>query len=176
MTIYYPPIYTAMHQGEIKDGVPVHEQAMRKLVANFNFFGKLMPVGVIIFVQVNQVGVTVPDSNVWQLCDGSKITHPDSPIRSIGADEKFTPNLSGKYPRCANDQLANAVGGTQTFALAHDHNGITGQDFPLPPVLYQAGGDRRHRTRHQHPISSDLGSTTVDYPKYLKYVAYLKIV
>jgi hypothetical protein len=177
MSEYIPPIFTPMHDSEINIDVPAHEEVMKKLIANFNFVGNLLPVGAVIFVNVNNVGVSIPNPNVWQECNGSKITHPDSPLRSVGVDEKFTPNLQNKYVRCATQTLTTLpTGGNQSFDLEHDHLGGTGNDDPPGPDAYESSGDRRIRVTHSHSIDSDLQTTiTVDAPAYMRLVAYMKI-
>lgn len=175
MSIVIPTILTPMHKNEIEDLVPVHEQLFQKLAANFNFLGHLYPIGAIIYLEVNTAGVAVPDTGIWQRCDGSKITHPDSPLKSIGHDERFVPNLIDKYLRCAGDENVNGLGGTQHFNFSHSHGGSTGGQDPWGPQEYEGDGDRRIQTGHGHEISGDLSERDIDYPAWVKFVAFMKI-
>lgn len=170
-----PPELTLMHQGEIDYQTPVHEEQIRKLIQNFNYLGVLIPVGTIIWFQLNQIGVNAPNASVWQLCDGSEITLPASPLKTIGINTRNVPNLLSKYPRPALNTTTNPTGGTQTYSVAHSHGGSTGGDDPGGSQQYEAGGNRRHRVSHTHSIDEDLGDVTVDAPAWVKLVPYMKI-
>lgn len=169
-----PPIFTPVHEEEFDYLEPVSEETMRKLILNSNFLLDLAPVGTIIFVNINQPGVTQPNSNYWQVCDGSQITNPNSPIRSIGLNLRYTPNMKGLYPCGAEFVKVNNTGGTHIHNLVHGHT--TGGASAHGKGLKKKG-DRSRRNPHGHVLFDQY---TAEYelvaPAYLYAVAYMKIV
>lgn len=171
-----PPIFTPMHREEASYQTPTHQELVRKFARNFNFLGNLIPVGAIIYVEINKVGVPAPDENVWQLCNGDEITNVNSPLRSVGIIQRFTPNLLGKHPRSAMDPNLNTQGGTYSYDLSHSHGGATGANTPPAPNTLEQDGPRRVGPTHTHSISVDLKDVVLDFPAAVKYVPYMKIV
>lgn len=170
-----PPVPTDVQDEETALSIPTNEETKRKIVHNLNFFGLLLPLGSVAMIQINQAGVTAPDSGVWQLCDGSEIVDPLSPLRSIGLTTRFTPDLDTRFLRGADTVTVNAQAGTQDFNTAHDHGGMTGASPPF--VNRGATGDERFvNVPHSHPITSDLADpVTVDFPSGFNMAAYMKI-
>ena len=148
---------------------------------NIAYLAASIPIGHIAPIMVNIPGVPTPDPNVWQLCDGSEITNPFSPLASVGINQRYTPDLRNKYPRCALLETTNPTGGTQTYDAEHDHGGVTGDTTPTPNVYWEGGlfgpHDRRKGDLHNHDLGNALADDiVVDYPAHLKVNAYMKIV
>ena len=181
-----PPTYTDIHDEEVALESPNSEHLKRKLVHNANNLGFLQPLGCIRLIQINQFGVTVPDSTVWQLCDGSEITNPLSPFRSIGITTHNVPNLGdaiapwdGMYLRSeAQQQVQNTIGGDHLYNLDHDHGGstINFSGYPIPFTFGESGDERRAAFTHEHIIDPDLAD---DYeilsPRGYNVAPYMKV-
>jgi len=145
--IRVPSIFTEYHSNEVDLHVPGHEELLKKMAMNNNFLLNLMPIGSIIYINATQIGVTLPNINYWQLCDGSEITNPNSPLRTIGIFNRFTPNFNEKYPRGANDIINNNSGGTNTHNLDHTHS-----------TSASGGGGQAIDNRNKDPASSNIRS------------------
>lgn len=181
MSIVTPPILTKLHDAEIDYLTPVQEQALQKLIQNMNFLGSLIAIGSIIYVNTGQPGVAIPDPDLWQICDGTEILNPFSPLASIGIETRFTPDLRNKFARCALDADVNGTGGNNVYDAEHSHGGETGETTPSPNVYWEGGlfgpHDRRKGDTHKHDLTTALtDEITVDYPAHLKVNAYMKIV
>lgn len=170
-----PLVLTPVHDEEVELHSPNTELLKKKLVHNINQYGMTNTIGMIATVQVNQVGVTVPDSGVWQLCDGSEITNPLSPLRTQGLVTRYTPTYSDRFFRFSNDTTTNNQGGSQSFDLEHNHGGVTGDTY-VPALSGESGNERNNHILHNHSISSDLAdATNIDYPAALLLAPYMKI-
>ena len=168
-----PQQYTPVHNEEVSYKAPINEETFKKIIWNNNWLLDLVPVGSIIVIQTNQAGGGTPDSNVYQFCDGSEINNINSPLRSIGLNQRFVPDLRNKYPRGANSAVLNPSGGTWDHNLAHGHS--TG----LPSTIggrVDNKGDRRRRDLHTHSIPDQYNNpTTIETPAYISYNFYMKI-
>jgi len=74
-------------------GVIASSELATELSSNVDAMNLLIPLGEIVPILVGIPGVPTPDANVFQLCDGSEITNANSPLRSIGGVQRFTPNM-----------------------------------------------------------------------------------
>lgn len=172
--IVTPPINTPIHDMETDFQSPINEETLHKMIVNNNWLLDLRPIGSIVFINTNQSGASTPDPSVYQICDGSEITHPLSPIRSIGLSQRFTPDLRGKYPRGANNWTTNPMGGTWDHNVEHNHG--TGGPSSIGATITANKGDRSRRDVHTHSIGNALTSPlTIETPAYIVYNAYMKI-
>jgi hypothetical protein len=172
--IITPPINTPIHDIETDYQSSINEETLHKMIVNNNWLLDLRPIGTIVFINTNQPGSSTPDSSVYQICDGSEIVHPLSPIRSIGLHQRFTPDLRGKYPRGANDWTTNPIGGTWDHNVEHAHS--TGGYSSLGSTITADKGDRSRRDQHTHSIGNSLSNpVTIETPAYIVYNAYMKI-
>jgi hypothetical protein len=177
MSVTTPPIFTPVHDEEIQFNIPAHEEVLRKLIQNYNFLANTIPVGTIIWVDISRPGVQIPDPNLWQICDGSQINNPDSPIATVGIHINNTPNLKNKLAMSANARRANPSAGLQTFNVLHNHGGATGNQNPPGLQVYDTTDNRRYQDIHTHTISDDLSATlVVNFPYCFTTIAYMKIV
>ena len=174
MAIITPPVYTPVHVEETNYLQPNNEETFKKLIRNNNFLQDLAPVGTIIFVNSNQLGGGQPNSLYWQVCNGSEITNPNSPLRSIGLNLRFTPDLRDRYARGALLSNTNPTGGSHNHNLSHQHT--TGTASADGGGLRKKG-DRRRRNPHTHILNTQYNNpTVVEAPAYVYYIAYMKIV
>jgi hypothetical protein len=174
MSIVIPPVYTPVHLEETDYKSSITQEVIRKLIHNSNFLQDLAPVGTIIFVNTNQLGGGQPNSAFWQLCDGSEITNPQSPLRSVGLNLRRTPDLKDLYPRGAEFSNTNPTAGSHNHNLSHSHStgGASADGGGL-----KKKGDRRRRNPHSHALAAQYNNPIViEAPAYLYVVAYMKIV
>ena len=180
--IVTPPVYTPTHIEEITRGSatePFNEETITKLIENQNRQIDLRPVGTIIFHNINQPGSKPPSTDVYQQCDGSEITNPDSPLRSIGVNQNFVPDLRDRYIQAHNQLTGNPLTGTQEHDLRHSHN-VGGRDdlesrFPIE----EDDKDDRRKTpsSHTHNVATQYPDPTIfNAPAFVKFVAYMKVV
>ena len=175
--IIIPPVFTETHNEEISLNSPGNEEFMRKIVLNNNFLMNLTPVGSILWIDVNKPGGDgIPLSTTFQECNGSEITDPNSPLRSVGIFQRFTPDLRGKYARGANTTIDNNSGGSHNHNLTHAHSGETGIGGVINFAL-EDKGDRRASGFHTHTIPTQYANPTViESPKFVYFIAYIKII
>jgi len=174
--IEVPSLFAEYGDNELKLKNGAHEELLRKIILNNNLLINLMPVGSIIFIDVNQTGISLPDQTYWQECDGSEITNPLSPLRTQGIFERFTPDLKNKYPRGANTVDGNSSGGSFNKSIAHSHGGYTSTNGAFGGFLDHKG-PRTHAVAHRHEIGVGLGTgNEIVSPKYFYCIAYMKVV
>lgn len=172
-----PSIFTPIHEEEVIQDNKLEsfsEEFYKKVALNNNWALDLRPVGTIIFVNINQEGGGIPDLTIYQECNGSEITNPNSPLRSIGINQNFVPNFSDRYLRFSDDLNTNPEGGSQEHNLMHNH--ATG----FPNTQGGAMGDkgsRRYRIPHTHSVAQQyVDPTVIDSPAFVGYIAYIKVV
>lgn len=168
-----PQQFTKTHKEEVFYENSINEETIKKIIYNNNWLLDLVPIGSIVYIQTNQIGGGTPDPNVWQFCDGSEIVNPNSPIRSIGLNQRFTPDMRSRFPRVSNTLNTNGTGGTWNHNLEHAHS--TGLPSAIGGTIDKKG-DRRRRDQHSHSISAQYSNPTViEAPAYITYNAYMKI-
>jgi hypothetical protein len=171
MAITIPIVFTEMQDAEIKYNRSISEETCRKMAQNVNLLGKLAPIGCVRAIQLNQLGVQAPDTTIWQVMDGSEITLPQSPLRTMGLIQRFVPDMTGRYPRGANAVGVNNYGGNATVNLSHSHStGGSGGS-----VRGEEGDEKTARLDHTHPISNDLSAAEPLEPAHQRLAFYLKI-
>ena len=169
-----PQVFTSIHDEEVTNLVTCQEESLRKLIQDASYLADLGTLGTVVWHSENQPGVPTLDLTIWQRCDGTQITNPLSPLRTIGLSTRFTPDLRNRYPQCHDSAIGSDLGGTQTYNLQHSHGGATG--VACPPIFVEADGDRRFSVCHAHSIAEALSSPIViDYPAYLHLSAFFKI-
>lgn len=171
MAITIPVIFTPIQDAEVKYTRSVTEETVRKMVQDCNMLGKLSPIGSVRAIQINQTGVQAPDSTIFQLMDGSEITFPDSPLRSVGLTQRFTPDMTGLYVRGAPNPSANNIGGSATIDLSHTHSigNVSGS------IRGEEGDEKTARVPHSHPLANDLASDESLELAHQRLAFYLKI-
>ena len=173
MAVTIPPIFSGIHDNEVKYTASVQEETTRKMVQDMNFFGELAKIGSIRAVQLNQPGVAAPDPTILMLCDGDEITNPNSPLRTMGLTQRFAPDLVSKYLRGATTATLNPSGGDATINLSHNHSGQTGSVSGT--IRGEEGDERTARVPHSHPINADLSAATPLEVAHQQIAFYLKI-
>ena len=98
------------------------------LKENIDSLSLVVPVGEVVAIMTGIPGVPTPDPNIWQECDGSEITNENSPLRTIGADQRFTPDMRERYIKVpavfGNSGVAGGL--NDSFIFRHNHAGVTG--------------------------------------------------
>lgn len=169
MAAVRPVMYTDVADAELEAERPVSEETIRKIIQNVNMMRALCPVGEIMAVQVNIVGVPIPAPTVWQFANGGTITEPTSPLNGLGTQN--VPDMGGRYLR--GGSTGNAGGGSATIDLSHTHT-LGNAHNPFGNKIER--GDQRTAfvNDHTHGLDPDLGSTTLD-PAHMECAFYFKI-
>lgn len=149
----------------------VSVELWQQLCDNVNHLLDAMPVGTIIPIIHGLPGVPTPDTDIWQECDGTTISHPLSPIRNTVSPDYKT---EGRYMRMYTSpgDIGN-LSGSNIKNLTHDHSGHTGEN---PPMDNNADTDSDFWTgkNHTHIISADLGEFNFE-PLHCRIKHYIKI-
>ncbi len=179
MAVTYPVIFTPIDDLEVGKNAPSTEEVGRKIAQNMNFLKKLMPIGEICAIHVNQPSVPALDRTIFQLCDGALIEDETSPLRSTPGNDRYTPNTEDRYIRGANNStvIGNELGGAATVNLAHAHGGATGIYTRDPGGPEGAEGSNYLSTpyQHSHTIASDLSAAEPLDPPYMKMGFYIRL-
>jgi hypothetical protein len=173
MAVTYPPCYTEVKDAELEVERPVTDELLRKMIQNVNMLSQLAMVGQICAIAVNQPGAPAPNPEIWQACDGSEITDVNSPLQSIGGDNRYTPDLKKKYLRGAEDQELNTITSADlTCNLTHTHTtNVIGYW-----QVGEGGTERRgYAAAHNHGINNDLSAAEPIDVAHMKVVFYMKI-
>lgn len=141
---------------------------------NVEYIQKSIPIGQVVPIMVNIPGVPTPDPNIWQECNGSEITNPNSPLRSTGSQQRFTPDLRDRYIRAATfvGESGSSAGSNST-PMAHNHTGQT--EGHVSPENCDDGGARNVQWVHAHSISQDLTTPISMEPAHFTVKFFLKI-
>lgn len=169
------PIFTPMHDEEARNLVASHEESIRKVTRNLNYMGNALPLGTIKYINVNQPGVPPINSAMYQFCNGDEITSPSSPLRTVGLNVRFVPNMLSRFPRPAMTTTGNTMAGSDAWNLAHSHGGSTGGMDSNGSINGEEGDERKSTEPHGHPINSDLSNSSFDWPAYIGMAPYMKI-
>jgi len=156
-------------------GIISSQELATELAANITLMDLLIPIGEIVPILVGLAGVPTPDPNVFQECNGSEITNPNSPLRTIGGSQKFTPNMLNRYLKVPTvfGQSGEVGGVNIATVFDHDHLGVTGT-FTSPEGVDQDNDLQESAFVHAHLISSSLGSVAVD-PPFVGVKFYMRI-
>ena len=134
-------------------------------------------IGSINAIMTNLSGVDAPDPNIWQECDGSEITNENSPLRSVGGIQRYTPDLTDKYLRFSTS--LGTVGnnyGANTYNFQHNHTGFTANTEA--PIGSDTITDAINTLQfHRHEINSDslFTSPLNTEPSYYTLKYYMRI-
>ena len=139
------------------------------LRVNIDFLQNVCAIGQIAPIMVDLPGVPDPDINYWQECNGSEITNENSPLRSLGENRHYTPDMRERFIMMVkpNSQDAGSLAGeNNTYAFKHHHGGYTGS------VGSNSDSDHSHSAReaafsHNHTIAFDFNyPVNVEPPFY----------
>jgi len=99
------------------------KEVAERFQAGMEILYAMVPVGGIYPIMVGIPNVPTPDVDVWQECDGSEITNPNSPLRSLPGQPRYTPNMQDhKYPRITKTLgVVGTFGGTNDADFEHTH-------------------------------------------------------
>lgn len=105
------PIPTGLDDADALPGDLVSVEAFTAMATALNYLIDCAGVGKISMMLYGLTGVPAPNPKYWQLCDGSLITDPDSPLRGGN-----TPNLGISTVTLNNLAYTAKVGGTVTVS------------------------------------------------------------
>ncbi len=174
MAIIKPVNFTSIEDAEVQRDRPVTQETVRKMIQNSNLLGSLAVIGSIAHIQLNMPGVPTVNPDIFQFSNGSEITNEFSPLKSVAPNNYFTPNMTSKYVRGAEQGSGNnGTGGDATVNLSHSHT--------LGPALVFAscndGNDAPvyEGPPHTHPVFSNFSSAEPLEPAHQELAVYLKI-
>ena len=159
----------------ITDFASIISQELATLIkGNIDYIQKSIPIGSIKPIMVNIPGVAAPDPNIWQECNGSEITNPNSPLRSTGSQQRFTPNMVDRYIRGATTPgESGSSAGSNNTTMSHNHTGVT--EGHVSPENDDDGGARNVQWVHVHGIASDLTTPISMEPAFMIVKFFMKI-
>jgi hypothetical protein len=155
----------------------ISQELAQALKLNIDFFQNMCAIGQVAPILTGVAGVPLPDPNIWQLCDGSEIINENSPLRSLGATQHFTPNMIDRFQMMVKPggQSAGTLGGeNNTYAFKHNHGGYTGS------VTSNSGSRHSHDLReaafsHNHTIGYDFNYPVNVEPPFYVVKFYMRI-
>lgn len=156
MSVTKPVVFTSIEDAEVAYGKPVSEEVIRKMIQNSNLIGALCPIGSFRHMQINQPGAFPPNVKLWQMSDGTEITDPDSPLKSVVPTSRFTNDMRNNYVRGAPDEATNGFTGSATTDLSHSHDTGT----TCTAIDGEEGDERRGYATlcHNHDMARDLST------------------
>lgn len=168
--------FTGIDDNVTEYGDIVASETALAIMDNLNYLIDSVPPGKIIVHLYGLAGVPAPDPEIWQLCDGSAITNPLSPLRGSN-----TPNYADNGRMMVGAASVGTVGnygGERNKNLAHDHGGATaGANWTVDHGDTDESNDEFHpfNPDHTHTISSNLSAAVNFDPVHIKVRHYIKI-
>ena len=156
-------------------GDVVSNELLTELKTNMDFMSSFCPVGAVAPILFGLPGVPTPDPNIWQECNGSEITNPNSPLRSQGSSVRRTPDLRDRYVRMPNTfGLSGNTGGfNSTLIFRHNHGGRTNTVGTGGAI--RGGYNKRHARSHSHAINTSFPNAINVEPPYYTVKFYMRI-
>lgn len=154
-------------------GTSIAQTLWQRIVDHLNWLNAALPVGSVLYFYSSQTYANgnqiAGPSACWQICDGSAVSNPNSPLFGISLPDMRQRFLKGS-------DSPDQYGGSDTVNLAHSHGGATGAVFD-GENNFDSGGDNEQGgpSFHNHPIFSDLGVIT-RLPPYVELQPYMRIV
>ena len=173
MAVQTPASPIKLNDNQLDFGSTVAEATMKQIGQNVNQLIDSTPIGTIVAFAVNLNGVSLPNSDIWQLCDGSEITQADSPMRSQGIITNFTPDLTDRFIRGSSIGNQNQFAGADAFST--NVNATTDvQSGPTRGTDNGGDGDSLEGAfAHAHNVSFNVSGDTV--PRHYTVAFYIKI-
>lgn len=152
----------------------VSQELATQIKNNVDYIQRSIPMGQIMPIMVGIPGVPAPNPDIWQECNGSEITNVNSPMRSTGNIQRFTPDMRSKYIRAVTVVgESGSSAGANAQNMAHSHGGMTG--VHTTPENADSGSARNVSFGHAHPISSSLTTPIAMEPAYYTVKFFMKI-
>ena len=148
-----------------KFGTIMSNELATLLYNNTLWLDAMMPLGTVVPIMTNIPGVPPVDLNVWQECNGAEILNENSPLRSIGGNQYFTPDMTDRYIRVPTAFGESGLqGGVNTYDFAHNHTGYT--EYMINPAGMDHSDAVRAHDRHRHTLPGDLSVINTEPPFY----------
>jgi len=157
-------------------GIIASQELAGELAQNIDAMNLLIPMGEVVPIVTGITGVPPVDANVFQECNGSEITNPNSPLRTIGGVQHFTPNMIDRYIKipAVFGQSGQVGGVNETSAFNHDHLGVTG-DFTTGEDVDQSSALREAAQVHNHPIAEAFPNPVNIEPDFVTVKFFMRI-
>lgn len=166
--------FTPMDDSEAREGTIVSNDFFTQLATNIAYLLKNMPVGTVIPILSGFPSIPEPNPNLWQLCDGSLITNPNSPLIN-----KNTPVLTAdRYLiKAGFGGDIGTIGGFNIISdFGHDHFSYTEFSTQNPSQQYEEDNFAFNTKAHQHLIPPSLSGATDVTPRNITIKHYIKIL
>lgn len=178
--------FVAIDDSETTEGTIVSVELFNTLCTNINTLMLSMPVGTIIPVFTGLSGVAEPDSNIWEVCDGTPVANPSSPVRGRNKPDMGLPGNGGPegpfFKGAANigeagngNDPSNYGGSHYPTWLNHSHGGGT-QPYIAASNRDDGGSDWfTWDVVHLHGIVVDLINRSM-MPSNIIMKLYVKVI
>jgi hypothetical protein len=170
MAIQTPTIAQKLDTISLDYGSALAESTYKQMGQQVNRLIDCVPIGTIMMFAINQPGVSAPNPNLWQLANGAEITNPDSPLRTIGINVRYTPNLVDRFIYGSTTGGAGAYGGEATTDVNFGDPGSATSSVPDPVVSSGSNIVGPYSPPHNHNFG-----TRSNIPPYYTAAFYLKI-
>jgi len=161
-------------EDDLKFGRIYSNDFATSLYNNAIILNSMIPLGMVVPIMTNIVGVPEPDPNMWQECNGNEIINENSPLRTVGEVRNYTPNLIESYIKIPTSfGLSGTEGGINIFKFTHNHTGHTpNHENPTNVDPDHQLGQAAHF--HNHPVNNDLSEFNIE-PPYQTVKFYIRI-
>lgn len=145
---------------DLNYGSIISYEVATELKDNIDLLSLVVPIGEIVPIAVDIPGVPTPDPNIFQECNGLEITNENSPLRSIGDQIRFVPDMRERYVKIPITFGESGVAGglNDSYIFRHNHGGKTGT-HSAPEDGDPSSSQRMAARVHDHAIDYDF-----DYP------------
>ena len=168
--------FEKINTDDLEYGDIVSFEVSSQLKDNIDLLSLVVPVGEITPIMVGITGVPTPDSNIWQECNGSEIVNENSPLRTIGNEQNFTPDLRERYIKVPIifGQSGQIGGLNNTFIFRHNHAGVTGA-HEAPEDGDPSNDQRMAEPFHTHTIQFDFNFSINIEPPFFTVKWFMRI-
>lgn len=165
--------FVPLDDSEAREGTIISPEFFQQLADNVSYLIDSMPVGTIVPIMTGFTNVPDPDPSLWQYCDGSIITNPNSPIYN-----QATPNLSSERSliKCAFSGSGTTGGSNVINTLGHNHTGYTEVAVMNPSENMENDNWYFSVNVHRHEIVEDLNYSYDVEPPKISIKHYIKIL
>jgi len=168
--------FNKIDNSDLSFGDVVSYEVATDFKENIDLLTLMVPVGEIFPIMVGIVGVAYPDSNIFQECNGSEIVNANSPLRSIGGQKRYTPNMIDRYIKVptAFGESGNVGGFNNSWIFRHNHAGLTGT-VTSPEDGDASSSQDMTAMSHNHTISYDFDHAVNVEPPFMTVKYFMRI-
>ena len=168
--------YEKIDEDDLEFGDIVSYELATIIKDNIDLLSLAVPTGEVVPIMVGIPGVPTPDANIWQECNGSEIINENSPLRTIGGVQRFTPDLRERYIKVPQifGQSGDEGGLNDSYIFRHNHAGVTG-GFVAPEDGDPSGSQFMTAINHAHTIDYSFDFATNVEPPHFTVKWFMRI-